>query len=85
MECERSLSPSEAKYKYFSLTKETREDFPPKDEVFNAKFKGKSYKLKVNNKECIMISELYHKYHFAEGDTVKFSKNKDGTFEVTVQ
>ena len=85
MEYERTLSPSEAKYKYFSLTNKVRDIFPDKDVLFKAKFKGKTYDLKVNNKDCIMISALYHKYRFGEGDTVKFTKKNDGSFEVTVQ
>ena len=85
MEYERSLSYSEAKYKYFSLIKKVRNNFPDKDVLFKAKFKRKTYDLKVNNKNAIMLSELYPRHQFSEGDTVKFTKHKDGIFEITAE
>jgi len=39
MEFEKSLSPSEAKYKYLGLPKKIRAEFPPKDEIFQVEFK----------------------------------------------
>ena len=47
MNFEKSLSHSEAKYKYLGLSKKIRTEFPPKDEIFEMKFKGKLYKMKV--------------------------------------
>ena len=85
MEYERILSPSEAKYKYFSLTKKVREDFPEKDVVFTGKFNGKKYDLRVNNKDCIMLTQLYYAHEFSEGDTVTFKKIKDNEFEISVE
>ena len=64
MEYEKSISPSEAKYKYLGLPKKIRAEFPPKDEIFQMKFKGKLYKMKVNNKDSIMISQLYDAHQF---------------------
>ena len=84
MEFVKQLSPSEAKYKYIGLNKRIREEFPEKDQLFKLKFKNKIYKMKVNNKDCIMLSQLYYVYQFVEGDEVKITKNKDETFEFTV-
>ena len=84
MEFSKALSPSEAKYKYLGLTKRAREEFPPKDQKFKLKFQNKIYNFNVNNKDCIMLSQLYQVYQFVEGNTVKITKNKDGAFELTV-
>ena len=80
----KDLSPSEAKYKYIGLSKAFRETLPEKDVVFDVKFKDKIYKMKVNNKDCIMLSQLYDKYEFKEGDTVKIDTNKK-VFEMSVE
>ena len=78
----KSLSASEAKYKYIGLSKITREEFPDKDFIFKVKFKGKIYDLKVNNKDCIMLTQLYEKYLFKENDIVRLIKVKNGIFEL---
>ena len=83
MNFEKSLSHSEAKYKYLGLSKKIRTEFPPKDEMFQMKFKGKLYKMKVNNKDSIMISHLYDAHQFQESDLVKIVKN-GGDFSMDV-
>lgn len=80
----KNLSPSEAKYKYLGLPKKVREELPEKDKIFKMKFKGKTFDLKVNNKDSIMLSELYHTYQFQENDEVKIIKKKDNLFELSV-
>lgn len=80
----KNLSASEAKYKYVGLTKIIREEFPEKDKIFKVKFKGKIYEMKVNNKNCIMLTQLYEKHSFAENDTLKIIEGKKETFEFTV-
>ena len=85
MEFEKSLSPSEAKYKYLGLPKKIRAEFPPKDEVFQMQFKGKLYKMKVNNKDSIMITQLYDAHEFQESDLVKIVKNDDVSFSFSVE
>ena len=50
----------------------------------DVKFKGKNYPMKVNNKDCIMLSQLYHVYQFQDGDTIKITMNKNN-FELTVK
>jgi len=84
MEFVKQLSTSEAKYKYLGLNKKVREEFPEKDQIFKLKFKNKTYDMKVNNKDCIMLSQLYYEYQFQDGDEVKITKRKDGIFEITV-
>ena len=84
MEFTKVLSPSSATYKYFSLPKKVRDEFPEKDVPFKLKFRNKTYTLHVNNKDCIMLTALYHEYQFMEGDEVTIKKNKDGTFELVV-
>ena len=85
MEFEKSLSHSEAKYKYLGLTKKIRAEFPPKDEIFQVKFKTKSYKMKVNNKNSIMISQLYDAHQFRESDLLKIVKNDITSFSFSVE
>jgi len=84
MEFSKNISASEAKYKYLGLPKKTRSFFPDKDEIFQIKFKGKSYKMKVNNKDCIMISQLYESHQFHELDFIKIVKNNDTSFSFSV-
>lgn len=84
MDFVKTLSSSEAKYKYLGLTKKAREEFPEKDEIFKLKFKNKTFDMKVNNKDCIMLSQLYHVHQFVDGDKVKITKRKDDLFELIV-
>ncbi len=80
----KDLSPSEAKYKYVGLSKAFRATLPEKDEIFDIKFQGKIYGMKVNNKDCIMLTQLYDKYQFKEGDTIKIDTSKK-VFEMSVE
>ena len=84
MEFSKNLSPSEAKYKYLGLPKKIRAEFPPKDEIFQMKFKGKSYKMKINNKDSIMITQLYDAHQFQESDLIKIVKSDDANFSFSV-
>ena len=85
MEFTKNLSPSEAKYKYLGLPKKIRAEFPPKDEIFQVKFKAESYKMKVNNKNSIMISQLYDAHQFRESDLLKIVKNDITSFSFSVE
>jgi len=80
----KELSASEAKYKYVGLPKSIREEFPPKDEVFKLRFEGKAYDMRVNNKDCIMLTQLYERHRFVEGDEITVTDGKKGTFELVV-
>jgi hypothetical protein len=79
MEFSKTLSRSEAKYKYVGLPKKTREEeFPTKEEFFDVKFQGKNYKMRVNNKDCIMLTQLYSAHEFHEGETLTIKSSKEG-------
>ena len=81
----KNLSPSEAKYKYLGLPKKIREEFPEKDEIFKLKFKGKTYDMKVNNKNSIMLTQLYHAHTFQEDDEVEITKSSKENFELQIK
>jgi len=80
----KNLLPSEAKYKYVDLSRKARPGFPEKDVFFKMKFKGKKYDMKVNNKDCIMLSQLYDAYQFQPDDEITISKIDDENFELVV-
>ena len=81
----KELSASESKYKYVGLTKSIREEFPEKDVTFKVKFKKKIYDLSVNNKNCIMLTQLYEKHTFKENDTIRLVEVKNGIFDFNVE
>ena len=84
MEFVKQLSASESKYKYLGLTKKAREEFPDKDEIFKLKFRNKVYDMKVNNKNCIMLTQLYEAYTFKENDEIKLSTKNGVNFELNL-
>jgi hypothetical protein len=84
MEFVKRLSSSEAKYKYVGLPKSTREEFPEKDKIFKLKFKNKTYDMKVNNKNSIMLTQLYEAYQFQEGNEITISSKNGSSFELQV-
>lgn len=84
MKFSKSLSKSEVKYKYFGLPKKIREEFPEKDKKFTVIFKKKSYQMSVNNKNCIMITQLYSQHEFKEDEILHITDSKNG-FEFTIE
>jgi len=38
--------------------------------------------MKVNNKDCVMLSQLYPVYQFQEDDEIKITKINDNKFEL---
>ncbi len=84
MKIVKNLTPSEAKYKYLGLSKKARAEFPEKDVVFKMKFKNKNYDMKVNNKNSIMLSQLYERHEFKEDEEITISKIDIGNFELVV-
>lgn len=84
MKFSKSLSNSEVKYKYLGLPKKIREEFPAKDEKFAVVFEKKTYQMSVNNKNCIMLSQLYGQHEFKEGETIHIVDSKKG-FEFSVE
>ncbi|MCV0372744.1 MAG: hypothetical protein K5793_04230 [Nitrosarchaeum sp.] len=84
MEFSKTLSRSEAKYKYVGLPKKLREEeFPEKEIDFDVTFQKKNYKMRVNNKNCIMLTQLYDAHEFQEGETLTIKSSKKG-FEFSV-
>ena len=45
------------------------------------KFKGKRYKMKVNNRNCIMSTQLYNTHQFVESDRIKLTC-RENVFEL---
>ena len=41
------------------------------------KFKGKKYKMKANNRDYIMLTQLYDAYQFVESDRIKLTCSED--------
>ena len=56
-----------------------------KDEIFQMKFKGKLYEMKVNNKDSIMITQLYDAHQFQASDLIKIVKNDVTNFSFSVE
>tara|TARA_Y100000590_G_scaffold433368_1_gene550360 strand:+ start:2598 stop:2855 length:258 start_codon:yes stop_codon:yes gene_type:complete len=84
MKFEKMLSRSESKYKYIGIPKKIREEnFPEKDKTFSVRFQDEIFQMSVNNKNCIMLSQLYTKHKFQEGETLTIIKNKSN-FEMSV-
>lgn len=85
MEFSKTLSKSESKYKYVGLPKQIREEeFPDKDVLFDVKFKGKKYKMSVNNKNCIMLTKLYDVHEFQEDEILSIKSIKK-SFEFSIE
>lgn len=84
MKFSKPLSNSETKYKYFGLPKKIREEFPEKDIKFSVKFLGKIFQMSVNNKNCIMLSQLYSLHEFKADEILTISDTKSG-YEITIE
>ena len=85
MKFSKTLSRSEAKYKYIGLPKQLRaEEFPDKDVLFDVKFQGKKYQMSVNNKNCIMLTKLYDQHEFQEDETLTIKSVKK-SFEFSIE
>lgn len=52
--------------------------FPENNELFNVKFKGSTFKLKINTSGQIMITQLFDKHRFQEGELIKIKSTKTG-------
>lgn len=76
MEYSKTLKRHEAKYRYWSILKADRDFFPDEGIEFKVEFGGKTWILKVNNKNDVMTSQFYEKYKFLENDRIILSKKK---------
>lgn len=79
----KTLSRSEARYRYLHIPKADREFFPVEHTEFKIEFDGKTYDLKVNHKDDIMTGKLYERYHFLEGDRIIIKKKKKDLYSMT--
>jgi len=79
----KTLSRSEARYRYLHIPKADREFFPVEHAEFKIEFDGRTYDLKVNHKDDIMTGKLYERYHFLEGDRIIIKKKKKDLYSMT--
>lgn len=76
-EYSKTLKRHEAKYRYWSILKADRDFFPDEGVEFKVEFEGKTWILKVNNKNDVMTSQFYEKYKFLENDRISLKKKKE--------
>lgn len=75
-EYSKTLKRHEARYRYWSILKADRDFFPDEGIEFKVEFGGKTWILKVNNKNDVMTSQFYEKYNFLENDRIILTKKK---------
>jgi hypothetical protein len=78
----KTLTKSEAKYRYWRILKSDRNFFPEENIEFKVKFAGKISTLKVNYRDNMMVGQLYEKYRFLENDRIIFTKQKGNTYSM---
>ena len=54
--------------------------FPDSGVVFKLKFHKQTFELKVNHKDDVMTGQLYHLYHFREGDQIIVTKKGKNSY-----
>jgi hypothetical protein len=79
-EYSRPLSKPEARHRYWHIQKAERDFFPEAGKVFKLKFHDKTYDLNVNHKDDVMTGQLYHLYHFREGDQIIVTKKGKNSY-----
>jgi len=76
------LNRSEARHRYWSVSKTDREFFPAAHETFKLEFDGKVYELKVNHKDDVMTGQLYERFRFMEDDRIIITRKKNGVYSL---
>jgi len=76
----RILKKSEAKYRYWRISKEERNFFPKEGVEFEVEFDGKTNILKITSNNLIMTGQFYQKYRFLENEKIILSKKKENRF-----
>ena len=76
----RVLKKSEAKYRYWRISREERDFFPPENIEFKVKFAGQTSILKITSNNIIMTGQFYEKYKFLENDMIILTKKKENFF-----
>jgi len=82
----RKLSYWEANSHLIPIDKGHRDMFPPAGETFTVVIDEEKFEATINSFNRIWLEELWKRLpHFREGDTIVFSKNPDGSFNVTIE
>ena len=79
-EYSRPLIKPEARHRYWHILKSDRDFFPEAHKIFQLKFHGQVYEMKINHKDDIMTGQLFERYRFLEGDRIIVTRKKNGTF-----
>ena len=79
-EYSRPLKKPEARHRYWHIQKADRDFFPDSGVVFKLKFHKQTFELKVNHKDDVMTGQLYHLYHFREGDQIIVTKKGKNSY-----
>ena len=83
-EYRKTLNRPEARHRYWHIQKAARDFFPEVHKIFQLKFHGHIYEMKINHKDDIMTGQLYE-YRFLEGDSIVITKKKNGTYVLTAK
>lgn len=84
--CRQKLSPTEAKRHFIRVRKKYRDMFPPAGETFVVVIDNEKFEVTVGSLNRIWAAIFWDKLpHFREGDTIVFSKNPDGSFNVSIE
>ena len=78
--CHKTLKKHEARYRYWSILKTEQDFFPDKNTEFKVEFDGKTFVLKVSQKNVVMTGQFYEKYRFLENDRIILTKKKENFY-----
>jgi len=82
----RKLRYSEAKRHYIRIEKKYRDMFPPAGETFIVVIDNQKFEVAVGSLNRIWAAIFWEKLpRFREGNMIVFSKNPDGSFNVTIE
>ena len=82
----RKLRYSEARRHYIRVSKKYRDMFPPAGEPFTLLIGDQKIDVEIGSLDRIWASLFWDKFlHFRWGDTIVFSKNSDGSFNVYME
>jgi len=76
----KTLKKHESRYRYWSILVTERDFFPEKNTEFKVEFAGKTFALKVSQKNVVVTSQFYEKYNFSENDRIILTKKKENFY-----
>jgi hypothetical protein len=83
---QRKLSPTEAKRHFVYITFDGRGYFPPAGQEFKVVIGKHIVEVKVDSKSRVWGAMFWDRLpHWNRGDTITFTKNKDGSYTVMVE